>query len=947
MTTVRMPVRVRLEVTADRVDDELVWTVTDAVDAALGRAVDRALTVRAVREAPAGPPVTAAISFSGDPLPDQVSGALERSLLTSIDLAAARLTRSTPVAGDEEVRSGAGEARDDDRVVFGEAGDAYRIPYYDRHADPIDVRLHGLPQDSGSAERRPPPQRLRRFKDFREIGAAVLRRSGGVPPEQTAVIGSPATGDAAFVAFVEFDGGQVRVDALPLAVWDFPGGNRRAELANVNFVSADRWSFYGQASGEAQVRDLLVEAMMLDLLRESPGVDQADLKRQALQRIKRLPARTSDTLYLYQLTSGGEPVWIGEADPKFPRGPLDVLVLTEDDPDEPEDKYGNCPPLDAEEPFTWLSMLGLLHDAPSTPDTPFLGEPAIELWLPTISARLTRKVAQVASMLHLSPGPYVGGFLIGAMAHIDRNCRILTSNRAPMSPQLRNMAAAFGPIKELEREYVTIMLSQDDRRALPCPVAGQSETWVLRFAEVLGSARDDAVASMFVTQCQDVLLQVLFASGHELSNRANNFASYMSLTRMLLTVMLADVPDLMTLRDALIGELRRERAIAMASTSVGGPLAAGWVRMTGSLIDSMVEEPVSREPEAGTVKPFKGGPRVYDGKGRWWTLAELDAVISTQRQQVTSIDPVLDKVSEVDDLVRKLKAAQVLDAYASTAAGHALTTAVDDIFRDLLTDLIQENDRWQRKAATDRKYAFGLANFTRSDERADSDIGAKLTGIHKIADEQLRPAFTDPEAYLNGMRRLAAVEIGKAELSEILNLVGLTVLAIFCAPLAFAVGVIQAAEGLHTAFEHRDLQRAMLNADEILSKAQVEAEMWAAVINAALTVLPELPALARGARTAGRALVKGEATELAAAATRQAMRDIAKRLAEMSLEHFTMRFTKELTQAYLINLALSKAMNRIADAVAYQVSVTGEASVGDAFDVLDRAIQGPSTGGTQ
>ena len=34
MTTVRMPVRVRLEVTADRVDDELVWTVTDAVDAA-------------------------------------------------------------------------------------------------------------------------------------------------------------------------------------------------------------------------------------------------------------------------------------------------------------------------------------------------------------------------------------------------------------------------------------------------------------------------------------------------------------------------------------------------------------------------------------------------------------------------------------------------------------------------------------------------------------------------------------------------------------------------------------------------------------------------------------------------------------------------------------------------------------------------------------------------
>jgi hypothetical protein len=59
------------------------------------------------------------------------------------------------------------------------------------------------------------------------------------------------------------------------------------------------------------------------------------------------------------------------------------------------------------------------------------------------------------------------------------------------------------------------------------------------------------------------------------------------------------------------------------------------------------------------------------------------------------------------------------------------------------------------------------------------------------------------------------------------------------------------------------------------------------------------------------------------------------------------RFTKELTQAYLINLALSKAMNRIADAVAHQVAVTGEASIGDVFDVLDRAVQGPPTGGTQ
>ena len=105
------------------------------------------------------------------------------------------------------------------------------------------------------------------------------------------------------------------------------------------------------------------------------------------------------------------------------------------------------------------------------------------------------------------------------------------------------MAAAFGPVKELQRAYITVLLSQDDRRALPCPVAGHSEEWAMRFVGVFASARDDAVASMFVTQCQDILLQTLLSSGHELHKRAENFAAYMSLSRMLVTVMLADLPS--------------------------------------------------------------------------------------------------------------------------------------------------------------------------------------------------------------------------------------------------------------------------------------------------------------------------------------------------------------------------------------------------------------------
>ena len=959
MTTVRMPIRIRVEVAEDRADERLVRYVCDAVDVAVSRAVTRALAVRAIATArPSGREACTTIRFTGDPLPRGTADALETSLRTGLYVAGERLIRRVggPPATDEVIdTAGQGEPRDDDRVVF-DAGDdaAYQVPHYRRGGKPMAVRLHGISRKpAGAAPPPPPPQRLRRFGSLEELWAAIMERTGRNPPARLVAVHATHEGQGAWAQFIDVDaigGGQIRgrrIVELSLGVYDFPGGTQQAVLRPVGFVQADRWSVFGRATNREQVREMLIEMVSVALLRDSPHAPAADIRRQAGYVIDELPYASATSLTLYQLTSHDQVVWTGPAPVPIPEGARPVLVFTEDDPEIQEDTYGkNCPPLDAGEPSIWLSMLGLTHPSPGTPGTPFLGEPAIANWPARISARLDDKVRAIAAMVHMPPGTFVGGFLIAACAHIDRSCRILTSNRAPMWPQIQAMAAAFRPIRELSMEYITIMLSQDQARALPCPVAGQAPEWALRFAEVFGSASDDAVASLFVSTCQDILLQTLFSSRHELSNRAQNFSGYMPITRMLLTVMLSDTVELMDLRDAVIEREHAEAAQAIAAGSLfGGPAAgAAWVTLTESLLGSMTEEPVSREPAARTVVLHRDGYRVYDGKGQWWSRAELEAVITAQRQQATAVDPLLDKVSEIDDLVRQLKAAQFLDANASTTLGHQLTSHVDDVFRDLLSGLLEENERWLVKAATDRKLAFGLANFTRDDVRSASDIGAKLSGIHKLADERLRPAFSDEDAYVAGMSRLAAEEIGKAELTELLSLVGLTVLAIFCPPLAFGVGLVQAAEGLMTAFEHRDLQRAMLNGDEILSKAQVEAEMWAAVINAALTVLPEVPSLARGAASATRAVVRGGAEEAAAAATRQAMRNIAKHLAELSIEHFTTRFARELVQNYLINLALSKAMNRIAEAVARQAGVAGHVSAGDVLEVLSSAIQGAPEG---
>lgn len=947
MTRVRMPVRVRVEVTPDQVGDGLVRLVTSAVDAGLGRAVDRALTVHAVtRCRAASPDPLTWVRFSGDALPADTAKALESSLLTSVRLAASRLSLGDTVL--EAASRDAGEPLDDDRVVSDATGrDGYRVPYYDSAGGPVDVQLHGLPAEPSPAEQPVPALRLSRFQTTESLLLAVLNRTGGNLPAQLVVLFADLQTGQATIGIIGTgpDGVPAFLGALGLNRFTFPGGDKGAVAQPAAAFIADRWQLFRAASGTDQVRALLTDMMALELTRESPRTDPEKIRRQAARKIKLLPAYRAPSLAVYQLTSGDDIVWLGSGDPRLPRGPLPVMVLTEEDvgPSDEEDTYGrDCPPLDDGEPGIWRAMLGLLNDTPSTPGGPFLGEPALVNWPPDVADRLEQRMREVAGLLHMETGEFIGGFLIAAMVHIDRRCRLLARSGGPPGPQLQQMAAAFGPVRDLFELYLTVMLSRDDRRALPCPVAGKSRRWVREFAETYGSARDDAVAAMFVSSCQDLLLQTLFTSRHELHQRAVNFAEYMPVTRMLMTVMLTDTVELMALRDSLDVKIARE-TLESGALYGGGLPGPAWIQLADALVDVLSDEPVSREPVAGTTERRRDGWRVYDGKGRWWSRDQLESVISAQRREVAKVDPLLEKILEVEDLVVLLRQAKAADNAASTAAGQAVSSEMDRVFGAEITKLIEENERWTRTAAADRDLAFGLANFRRADARSGSDIGAKLSGIHQLADERLRSQFTDPHAYVSGVGRLAAVEIGKDELTDLLSLVGITVLSIFCPPLGIAIGVAQGIHGLVTAFEHIELQHAMLAGDDILSKAQVEAELWGATIGMALAVLPEVPAAVRGGSRLARAAVRGEATEVAVAATRQAMRKIIANLAELSLARFTKQFAQEMATNYLVDLALAKAMDRIAAAVAQQVAVTGRATTGDIAEVLGRAIQGRPT----
>jgi hypothetical protein len=149
LTTVRVPVRVRLELAEDRVGDpRLATLVGEAVSSAAGRAMDRARGVQAVTQAAAGDtPSRFSIGFTGDALPQQVASALDATIRAALWEAAAGLrTPRGPRLEPVPAAARSGEERDEERVVPDPRhrdDDAYLVPSYDDRGAPVAVPLRG------------------------------------------------------------------------------------------------------------------------------------------------------------------------------------------------------------------------------------------------------------------------------------------------------------------------------------------------------------------------------------------------------------------------------------------------------------------------------------------------------------------------------------------------------------------------------------------------------------------------------------------------------------------------------------------------------------------------------------------------------------------------------------------------------------------------------------
>ena len=469
--------------------------------------------------------------------------------------------------------------------------------------------------------------------------------------------------------------------------------------------------------------------------------------------------------------------------------------------------------------------------------------------------------------------------------------------------------------------------------------------WHYHFMEDVGDMMISAAANLFGQTCRVLLLQLLVSSSKSIKQRQT--PGYLELFAREIQPRVERVVELVRLRE----ELK-----AAPETPWGGPIDAGVLpggtqpteaERTDAGIPQQTVSPPTEAVSGGTPAPSpvagfeQGGPAVVqampagvvydvsgkrvgirDAKGVFWTLRQLEAAIEIRRGSVESLDPMVKQWTDLPEIADRLRNAASLKAEVES----------------LLARMEKSNGSQQEEVRDDWLYAVNASRFV------DTQLGilGSLQGIHSLAHGNLGPLVQFDPFYSRGVELLLRSERAKRELLALGELAGVIAISILCPPVGVAVGIGFAVYHYEEALEREELYESLLNPTEILSRAEVEAELFAARLGLALSFLPigvELGAAARGAagtigRVGARAALE-EAALLARDVARVGARGLGKlALARMS-QHVLLEiekgllqtFAKEIVKAELLGKLVSAAVEPYLDQLMAELAVTGPTTV--------------------
>jgi hypothetical protein len=594
-----------------------------------------------------------------------------------------------------------------------------------------------------------------------------------------------------------------------------------------------------------------------------------------------------------------------------------------------------------------------LEDSDHLKCRPLLGEPALDQLgdhAKPLQARIQRLIAELGLA---TCGIYAGSFCLGAGQAIASRARQLGDEAATSTGTAGVVKAThdgnlgfvqFDPqstpaIQELHRLaglLDDVMELADKMKSLydwwwP-NLCGrwyeQSSQWGLAFETLFHPIKNEAVGNLFKVTCRILLLQLLESSRSQLDARMQNLPTYAPVFEFLFRAYFTEKTDLEKLKARL--QLRTQFQAAAVSP------AGSWKELSGSLLEEL-DKGNTTQPGTLTVRDdlvYNAEQKIVgiqDEHGNVWTKASLEQALSQREYLVESIDPMIKQFSNDEatfilgmlnnnpTFAVRLPKGDIEKAILVRVIGaDKISTKI--VVEAILREMLKNNESQARKTRQSFDYAFDNAPLHENTKASHIPYCSfALQGLHKLADEQIGDAFRlHPEHYGWELNDVLSARAGAESLTSFFQMVGVVLLSIVCPPLGVAAGAAMAVRDYATALEKKELFRSLIDPDLVITRAEVEAGLFAAELGLALAFLPHAKSVLGGAvrgieivseqgvRNSAKAIVTQarraltrEAAQAAAAAIRQRF---ARQVAEAIKDDFAVALSKELVQGELMNV---------------------------------------------
>jgi hypothetical protein len=537
---------------------------------------------------------------------------------------------------------------------------------------------------------------------------------------------------------------------------------------------------------------------------------------------------------------------------------------------------------------------------------PFRGEPSLDQ-LGALGDRMRRLIQRIAFRLDMPEGQYCGAFLIAAAqvmgghasgiadlgesdAEATRVVRDGTGNLGYMEMQpeitptvqlMRYLGGTCPPISELTELMSAVYQLPDIRRLITGMRHDDAIGWLLDFYREHTPAMRGAVSWTYRRTCQLMMLQLLRSSRTEIQRRLTSFDDYFPIAEALITRLLSGEAQLTHMRQMLLtvqSFTSPAAELSLAVSSWRDARRALTTTLSGRLLNvASVTSPGRLFETHGTLERDGDVWKVRDADGRLWTMAEIEREIALRHQMAQSIDPLILQFVDIPAVVATFRDSPLL------ARGYLYS---------LLSEMLANNVDIESRTRSDNMFAFRSGAITESlPDRTVPGTSVAMRGIHLLAHDAIGESFRGNYWYAEGLNQAFNVELGMRSLTSFFETAGTLVLSVLCPPLGIALGIGIAASHYHDATIKEELYGSLIDPEVLMSRSEVEFEMFMAQFELALSIIPDIGTIMRGgsrlANVGARAGMRGVLTtvrrELLVAIGQQVRRGLVRAFVETVL----------------------------------------------------------------